>query len=94
MCLYDPHYNYFDAGVVGTSTQRLTLLGRIGGRVRGLFAFTISSNSLGGFILGGVASVASTSFALAMGGGITFLYMPSILGCLRLVGDGATVAVD
>jgi hypothetical protein len=60
------------------------------GRVQGLFAFTVSSNSLGGFILGGVASVASVPFALVMGGSIivvAVLCMLSTLGRLRPMGD-------
>lgn len=65
------------------------------GRVQGLFAFTVGSNSLGGFILGGVASVASAPFALAMGGGIivtAVLYGLPALGRLRPMGNGAAAA--
>ncbi len=67
------------------------------GRVQGLFVFTISSNSFGALILGGVASVASTSFALAMGGGIivaAVLYMLSTLARLKPIGNEAAVTAD
>jgi hypothetical protein len=67
------------------------------GRVQGLFSFTISANSFGGLILGGLASVASGPFALAMGGGIivaAVLCMLSTLGRLRPMGDGAAAAAD
>jgi len=67
------------------------------GRVQGLFAFTISANSFGGLILGGVASATGGPIALAMGGGIiiaTGLYMLSTLATLRPMGGGAAAAAD
>ncbi len=67
------------------------------GRVQGLFVFTISSNSLGALVLGGIASVASTSFALVMGGGIIVavaLCMLSTLNHFGPIEDEAVVTTD
>ncbi|MFQ5410494.1 MAG: MFS transporter [Anaerolineales bacterium] len=67
------------------------------GRVQGLFAFTVGSNSLGGLLLGGLAALAGAPLALAMGGGIiiaTTLRMLPTLGRMHPTVEEAVVATN
>ncbi len=59
--------------VYDVTLQTLLLVlsdGQMRGRVQGLFAFTIGSNSLGALLLGSIAAVLSAPFALGLAGGI------------------------